>query len=268
MNENTAGLSTKWLKRQIKKYGAALKGIVDTLAKKQALISGSDEIQPSEGDTLSLTPSARLRPFVELCRAAGVAYNESTGFFELNGLKDITEVQMRAIYAAGAMTNSDVVSRYAATGIRTHLPAQIRWGVTESAAYTFRKSSVEVVSVTLLVPGSACFKDCARLKSATVYSPCSPNGNGYDAWAGCASLESLTVTTVYARNVFLGDSPLISLASLRGLADKTQAGAAAITITVHPDVYAKITDPEGHPDWAQLLADAAEKNILFTTTTN
>ena len=36
------------------------------------------------------------------------------------------------------------------------------------------------------------------------------------------------------------------------------------TITVHPDVYAKLTD-ETNTEWHALLALAAEKNITFAT---
>ncbi len=41
--------------------------------------------------------------------------------------------------------------------------------------------------------------------------------------------------------------------------------SSAITVTVHPDVYAKLTD-ESNTEWHALLAQAAEKNITFATT--
>lgn len=40
---------------------------------------------------------------------------------------------------------------------------------------------------------------------------------------------------------------------------------SAITITVHPDVYSKLTD-ETNTEWHAILAQAAEKNISFATT--
>lgn len=42
------------------------------------------------------------------------------------------------------------------------------------------------------------------------------------------------------------------------------ANTAAITVTVHPDVYAKLSD-ETNAEWHALLAQAAEKNIIFAT---
>lgn len=43
------------------------------------------------------------------------------------------------------------------------------------------------------------------------------------------------------------------------------ANTSTITITVHPDVYAKLTD-EANAGWHQVLIDAAAKNINFATT--
>ena len=43
------------------------------------------------------------------------------------------------------------------------------------------------------------------------------------------------------------------------------ANTTPITITVHPDVYAKLTD-EANAEWHQVLIDAAAKNITFATT--
>ena len=43
------------------------------------------------------------------------------------------------------------------------------------------------------------------------------------------------------------------------------ANTKAITITVHPDVYAKLTD-ESNAEWHKVLLDAAGKQITFVTT--
>ena len=59
------------------------------------------------------------------------------------------------------------------------------------------------------------------------------------------------------------DCKSLSLASLQYLVDNA-ANTTAITITVHPDVYSKLTD-ENNTEWNALLALAAEKNITFAT---
>ncbi|MFH8142359.1 MAG: hypothetical protein K1V88_02910 [Muribaculaceae bacterium] len=113
----------------------------------------------------------------------------------------------------------------------------------------------------------------------TLYSPSISNTSYAHVYRGCSALESLAISgTVYARSFSLADSPLISLASLQGIISKTQAGSAAMAITVHPDVYAKLTGDTSNPaaavlaeeelaKWMQLPLDVADKNINITFTT-
>lgn len=212
--------------------------------------------------------AARPGAFVDLCRSYGVGYDESTGLFSLNGLTDITEAQMRAIVAAGVMTNDNRNFRYSGTSIRTHLPAQMRLSVAQGERVFRQNVMIEAIVAPLLVPGPDCFTNCHKLRRLTVYSPTPANSSQLSAYYGLESLEEFRVTTVYARSFYLGDSPRISLASLNGIIDKAQAGVAAFTITVHPDVYAKITgDPETDREngWTSLPERAAAKNITFTT---
>lgn len=56
----------------------------------------------------------------------------------------------------------------------------------------------------------------------------------------------------------------ISLASLTYLVNNAANGATAITVTVHAEVYAKLTD-EAQADWFALLTSATAKNISFAT---
>lgn len=59
-------------------------------------------------------------------------------------------------------------------------------------------------------------------------------------------------------------APNLTLESVR-FAVNYASNTAPITITVHPDVYAKLTD-EANAEWHQVLLDAAEKDITFATT--
>lgn len=54
----------------------------------------------------------------------------------------------------------------------------------------------------------------------------------------------------------------ISPESVTYLVNNAANGEAIITVTVHPDVYAKLTD-EANADWFGLLTAAAERNIMF-----
>ena len=58
-------------------------------------------------------------------------------------------------------------------------------------------------------------------------------------------------------------SPLLSFDSVRFMVDNIVESASA-TITVHPDVYAKLTD-ETNTEWHKVLTDALDKQITFVT---
>lgn len=63
----------------------------------------------------------------------------------------------------------------------------------------------------------------------------------------------------------LSGVPKLSLNSWRCLVEnKYPTHPSSPTITVHPDVYAKLTD-ETNTEWYQVLIDAAAKNITFAT---
>ena len=65
-------------------------------------------------------------------------------------------------------------------------------------------------------------------------------------------------------SVSIPDSPLLSLASLQYLVNNA-ANTSAITVTVHPEVYTKLSD-EANTEWYKVMTDAAAKNISFATT--
>ena len=56
-----------------------------------------------------------------------------------------------------------------------------------------------------------------------------------------------------------------AMSSTSAVPGESPFNSKAITITVHPDVYAKLTD-ESNADWHALMASAAAKNITFATT--
>lgn len=81
------------------------------------------------------------------------------------------------------------------------------------------------------------------------------------------SQYKLPLETIYLYKI-TGDigllhAPNLSLASFRYMVENA-ANTKAISITVHPDVYAKLTDPD-NAEWHQLNQDAAEKQIAFAT---
>lgn len=86
------------------------------------------------------------------------------------------------------------------------------------------------------------------------------------AFQNCKSLEevSLRIHSVSSSpSINLQWSPLINLASFRYMLNRKN-GSLAATVTVHPDIYAKLTDPD-NTEWNKILLDAQAKNITFAS---
>ena len=90
---------------------------------------------------------------------------------------------------------------------------------------------------------------------------------------GCPKLEWVPIRMYVRRDISFADSPLLSLEMWQYLLKWANTDTAKqATITVHPEVYAKLagTDTalsaEDAAAWQQVMADAAAKNIIFATT--
>lgn len=229
-----------------------------------ASVTHAGAITAAQARAIADSPELAFR---ELWKSAGCSVDEAAEPSEMylcNGL-GMSYAEARAVYAAGVMTNDNRNKLYVSSKIRTHLPSKMRWAVA-TGERTFADSEVEVVNASLLVPGDQCFYGCSRLRKVTLYSPNVSNQASTSTFGRCSALESIVLSgTVYARSFSLADSPLINLASLQGIISKAQAGSAAMTIIVHPDVYAKMTNAIRDSDWTTLPELAAAKNITFTT---
>lgn len=208
--------------------------------------------------------------------AAGAVYNQNTGFYELNGLTDITEEQMRVIYnACGGNPNStNLIEKYASMkNIRTNIPfhsASIGGYAEENVrfdAMCIGCSVLEVFSLgvdTNIIPNSVAyaFQSCAKLKSVIGIFNFSRSPMVAKIFSGCGQLININIKSLKT-SISFKDSPLLSLGSLRYLITNA-ANTSAITVTVHADVYAKIQD-ETNVEWHALIETAAAKRITFAT---
>lgn len=211
-----------------------------------------------------------------LYEAAGAVYNEDTGFYELNGLTDITEAQMRTIYDAYFPNYpGDATALYATTQIRTNLPTKTNvggWISTLTVSYLFAACSRLEVAVMgtsaslgymQVVYCAGMFYNCSKLsKVLGVINMQIMSSTTENMFRGCSALEEVNIKYLQV-NISFAQSPLLSLASLQYLITNA-ANTAAITVTVHADVYAKIQD-ETNAEWHALIASAQEKNITFAT---
>ena len=207
--------------------------------------------------------------------AAGAVYNEQTGFYELNGLTDITEAQMRNIYVftIGAMNLNDFTQRFNNLPIRTNIPVKTNPGgyylkSIIGAAFALN-TTIETINLSSIIyPDtiSYAFDRCSKLKTIMTIIDLRNHKISTDVlnttFRGCLLLENVKIMNLH-RSIEIKDSPLISLESLQYLitnADNT----SAITVTVHADVYAKIQD-ESQADWHALIEAATAKQITLAT---
>lgn len=209
--------------------------------------------------------------------AAGAVYNEKTGFYELNGLTDITEEEMRTIYLQThhVTRQTDLSGVFAkANNIRTNYPFEIDGGYKQVLCHaTFAGcTNIEVVAFTKSINNvfystrvNYLFQYCRKLKEVigiirTDYADSSEKYK--NMFYQCTSLVRVSLNGV-KYDISFSDSPLISLESLQFMITNA-ANTSPIIVTVHADVYAKIQD-ETNAEWHALIEMAAAKQITFAT---
>lgn len=99
------------------------------------------------------------------------------------------------------------------------------------------------------------FRNCEHLKYIYGALAFTSNVNVSGAFDFCLSLEEVRIKNL-AKSLNLASSPKLSLDSVAFMVQNA-ANTSPITITLHTDVFAKLT--------GELLAAAAEKNITLTT---
>ncbi len=195
-------------------------------------------------------------------------YNEASGYFELNGINDITyeeALEIDGLYIAQTETNNmDEWFFLRTLTCRTLFPLFcVGWH---------------------LLSANEVFRGCRTLKIIRFIHGGGDRGNvqlsaAYAAFDGCTALETIDARIIFSTktadvsNMFRGcrnlkdvtivprsaisfsGSPLLSEASMEYM---VYNGDSGITITLHPDAYARITD--------ELFTLAAERQITLATT--
>lgn len=254
----------------ISKLDGGNKGIVVSLSEPNATTlgrsivvyygDGTYTIVVKNDFTKVLVPWRKDSSLRDLYISAGAKYNEATGFYELNGLTDITEEQMMICYKDSAYLYLAYSWRYIAaySKLRTNIPMKsyARWILPTDITQSFEGCRLlEVVDLYAINLGhqidcSACasaFKNCAKLRvvKGLDLNHCSTPESVLNVFSGCTSLETIEIFNL-AVNISFNDSPLLSKESVIHLISKAkpQSGAAvgSIIITLHPTAYARLKD--------------------------
>ena len=254
-------------------------------------------------DVLSLTDMAKKRLFIDLWNECAVdfgRYNEDTGYFELNGLTDLTWDDALIIFELSAYRDyPDYTTGDFHRGInlktkgrfRTNL-APIQGGyLHKPTAYqirTYMCSQLEVLNVMQRMPFNRPPFSTNTMVTNTNYIDLYYNGslrkimgvvgldmsgavtNGY----GLPMLEDLRLRNITRDYKYLYRAPKLNYASVKYMIEN-RGGTNAITIWYHADVYNKILGTaadaayEGtggtKEEWMALADLAASKNITLAT---
>lgn len=201
-------------------------------------------------------------------------YNPTTGFFELNGLTDITYEEAVKIYTNTHYNGGGCNWLYAGFNYRTNIP--LPDSVQSSYLVGFRGfcygANFEVLNVRgikLDTTANVLTGSYKQIIGEIILSSIKPIVDFSNS-----KFEDVQFKGVNT-NLLLDNSRSLSFDSVKYLVANA-TNSSAITIKVHPDVYAKLTGDTTNEaaaalsaaelaQWQEVLMDAANKNISFAT---
>lgn len=208
-------------------------------------------------------------------------YNETTGFFELNGITDIGFKEALTIYQVSAYTKLTVDTRLnqrfeRGSGYRTIFSIKSPDGTYINAKrICYRNDSIEVFKAEgMNVSGwdevYSAFRWCKNLRSVGTLWYINDNQSFFQS----PNLEYVEIRSV-RNNIDFHDNPKLNLDTFKFMI-RYAMGSPQITIKVHSDTYAKLTGDETNDaynnltdeektQWTALVEQAANKQIQFTT---
>ena len=228
-----------------------------------------------------LIPQANIDLFV----SAGATFNATTGYFELNGLTDISYNEMKEIYAAPHFTTN--AGSYSAQCLqrkgRTFIPFKVDapagnglFGAAAAGLICYACSYLECVifgannngvndSINFNSLNSA-FTSCNRLRTIKrlCMSTVIANQSFSSTFNNCYSLEDIELYRL-GKDVSFATSSALNLASVVYMVDNA-INTSAITITLHATAYARCQADTteytyGGQTYTGILAYASAKNI-------
>lgn len=198
-------------------------------------------------------------------------YNSQTGYFELNGVLDITYqeaiiimLRYRYMYLTAAQLPHGCQKLKALLPIVNLLNNNIDIGEIFQNLIVKQlviKSDIGDRPFDISV-GYRAFRNCKQLEIIHGGFALHSNYNVSEMFKGCIALKEVRIYGLTSNFSFI-DSSLISYDSLNYIVQYA-SNTSPITITVHPDIYSKISD-ETNEEWHQLIDLAANKNITFVT---
>lgn len=235
----------------------------------------------SYSDTIS---AAKYATFDMQWTAAGGTVIESGKTYECNGTDDLTFAEAVDILARYSKRKpTDLTRAFFSAKCRALLPIWSNGAIKLNSAFQssyIRKivfKTHQTPSVVRIENGGsgAAFHTCGSLREIDGILDFTAEHDPLTfTFRWCDELREVQVKGLNS-NALIAESSHLSLASLQYLVDNA-ANTKAITVTVHPDVYAKLSGDttnsaaaaltaEELAQWQQVLADAIAKNISIAT---
>lgn len=234
-----------------------------------AAAKAANEGAAKVNEAVSLAEQAKELLFRDMWNSACGSYgkyNEATGYYELNGLTDITYEQALDIMAIGhPILRTSFLIGY--NNLRTTLQVLTKktWEGDQCVSFSRGCEKLEVLNMQSfsISKSYSTFSNCVSLREikGKIYFPVSFSDT-YNTriFERCYSLEEVGIYWI-AGTLYLSDSPLINIKSFGNIVTEAK-NTSPISIFVHPDVYSKFTDP-ANTEWYALNQQAIEKQISF-----
>lgn len=264
------GTITVYSKDEINKKLSAKADTTKASTTSDGLMSKEDKVKLD-----GLSPKEQL--FIDMWNSACGTYgkyNTETGFYELNGLTDITYEQALAIYNNKLILNNEMQRVLSNAQIRTILTIGSNNGANVGGcklALFAQGSSIEIFDghrIEVTSSSNWMFNSCSRLTSVKgMWLFSGTTGVTF----GCVNLKTLYITI--SGNVDFSNLPLLTYDSFDYII-KASNPPSIITIKVHPITYAYLqgttppTEQVGGTteQWQALVTAATNKKISFATT--
>lgn len=192
-------------------------------------------------------------------------YNENTGYFELNGVTDLTYDEALRIYQVLSLRTGNQWCFHRSTDIRAALPINIRkGGDCDSLARGLRAESLILIWPDgTWATNVSCMLHNTRLRYVNrlkVGNSVAGFDSNFAQHSDDLEFIGLVIGKQYgpsAKSFSLEFNSKISFECLQFIVDNSEVHATSVSIILHPDAYARLTDA--------LVAQAAEKSIIFIT---
>lgn len=230
------------------------------------------EVTAAERAQLEAKDKEWVEPSEELIMQAetiGAKWNKATGFFEFNTLIDLTAGDMRNIVLFGRASfsvNGECSDDDNTHSIRTNWTTYSAVAATGDMRFTFSYcSSLEIISfgaggdsvelASADLYGFARYCTSLRRVIGTLNLRKITGSTTLELFAYCVKLRDVRLSNLKC-NLSITSCQLLSMESIAYMVEHA-GNTAPITITLHADAYARLTD--------ELIAAAAAKNITFTS---